>query len=296
LNLRDQGVGVVVGAREGKGRQTALEDGFSPLSLADASCACDVLMMALPDESMADIYAAEIAPAVAPGMALMVCHGFAFHFGLVSAPEGVDVCLAAPKGSGASLRREYEAGGSLAGLVAVYQDASGSALELAKSYAWGLGCGRSVVIETTFEEECVTDLFGEQAVLCGGIPELIKAAFDVLVEAGYSPESAYLECLHEAKLITDLIYERGLKGMRQAISDTAEWGGYQTGTRLVDESVKAKMREVLKDIRSGGFAQSWVDEARAGKRELHRLREAEADSAIEDVGRRLRPLVLPKGD
>ena len=253
-----------------------------------------MLMMSLPDEAMADVYGAEIASAVRPGKTLMVCHGFAFHFGLIKPPAGVDVCLAAPKGSGASLRREYLAGRSLAGLVAVYQDATGSTLEMALSYAWGLGCARSVVIETTFAEECETDLFGEQAVLCGGIPELIKAAFEVLVEAGYSPESAYLECLHEAKLNMDLIYERGLTGMREAISDTAEWGGFRTGRRLVDEGVKARMREVLGKIRSGKFAGEWVEQAHSGKKELASMRDEEAKHPIEEVGKRLRPLVLPK--
>ncbi len=286
--LREYGVEVVVGARTGKGSALAEIDGFSPVSLSTAAASCDVLMMCLPDEAMAGIYEAEIASHVVPGMALMVCHGFSFHFGFIAAPSGVDVCLAAPKGSGASLLRAAAEGRSLAGLVAVFQDATGSALELALGYAVGLGCGRSVIIETTFKEECVTDLFGEQAVLCGGIPELIKAAFSVLVDAGYSPEAAYLECLHEAKLITDLLYERGFAGMRAAISDTAEWGGYVTGRLLIDDSVRARMRTVLAEIESGSFAREWVSESAGGKSRMLKMREEEAGHPAEDVGRELR--------
>lgn len=288
LLLRDFGVDLVVGARPGKGFEQAKSDGFSPESLSSAAQSCDVLMMCLPDEAMTEIYSAEIAKHVAPGKALMVCHGFSFHFGFIAAPPGVDVCLAAPKGSGASLLRAAAEGRSLAGLVAVYQDATGTALSLALGYAVALGCGRSVIIETTFKEECVTDLFGEQAVLCGGIPELIKAAFSVLVDAGYSPEAAYLECLHEAKLITDLLYERGFAGMRSAISDTAEWGGYVTGRLLIDDSVRARMRTVLMEIESGSFAREWVSEAASGKTEMLRLREAESGHPVEGVGRDLR--------
>ncbi|MEX2243889.1 MAG: ketol-acid reductoisomerase [Fimbriimonadaceae bacterium] len=287
--LRDFGVKVVVGARTGRGSALAESEGFFPMPLADASAEAEVLMMALPDEAMAAIYSAEIAPNVAPGKTLMVCHGFAFHFGFIAAPPGVDVCMAAPKGSGASLMAANAEGRALAGLVAVFQDATGHALETALGYACALGCGRAVIIETTFKEECVTDLFGEQAVLCGGIPELIKSAFRVLVDAGYSPESAYLECLHEAKLITDLLYERGLAGMRAAISDTAEWGGYQTGRRLVTDVVRNEMRAVLAEIESGSFARGWVSEAAGGKAEMLRLRAEEAEDPVEDVGRELRP-------
>jgi ketol-acid reductoisomerase len=286
--LRDYGAEVVVGARTGRGSALAESDGFEPLSLAAAAAECDVVMMALPDEAMADIYATEVEAEMAPGKALMVCHGFAFHFGLIEAPAGVDVCLAAPKGSGASLLAAHWDGRALAGLVAVHRDSSGHALDLALSYACGLGCGKAVIIETSFREECVTDLFGEQAVLCGGIPELIKAAFDVLVEAGYSPEAAYLECLHEAKLITDLLYQRGLAGMREAISDTAEWGGYQSGRELVDGSVRNRMRAVLERIESGEFSRGWVEEHRSGKKEMLAMREDEKGLEIERVGRELR--------
>jgi ketol-acid reductoisomerase len=250
-------------------------------------------MMALPDEHMAEVYRESVEPKLDHTKSLFVCHGFTFHFGLIEAPDGIDVCLAAPKGSGASMRREFEAGRSLAGLVAVYQDATGHALELALSYAWGIGCARSLVIETTFQEECVTDLFGEQAVLCGGIPELIKAAFETLVARGYSPEAAYLECLHEAKLITDLLYERGLNGMREAISDTAEWGGYQVGQRLVNAEARAEMRRVLDQIESGEFARGWVEETRNGKPTLKRLRSEEATSQIEETGQALRKKMFP---
>ena len=288
LLLRERGVEVVVGAREGRGCERAVTDGFAPVPIAEAAERAEVVMMALPDEAMADIYAASVESCMSPGKTLMVCHGLAFHFGLIAPPPGVDVCMAAPKGSGASLLAAHAEGHALAGLVAVHQDATGRALDMALSYAGALGCGRAVIIETTFQEECVTDLFGEQAVLCGGIPELIKAAFETLVEAGYSPESAYLECLHEAKLITDLLYARGLAGMREAISDTAEWGGYRTGQRLIDAGVRARMREVLRDIESGEFAREWVEEARNGKPGMLRLRQEEAQHAVEVVGRELR--------
>jgi ketol-acid reductoisomerase len=282
---------VTVGARSGPGRDRASALGFDPVSIAEAAKTCNLLMMSLPDEHMADIYHAEIAPHVDGSKTLMVCHGFAFHFGFIAPPPGVDVCLAAPKGSGASMRREFESGRSLAGLVAVLQDATGSALQTALSYAWGMGCARTMVIETTFQEECVTDLFGEQAVLCGGIPELIKAAFHTLTAAGYPPEAAYLECLHEAKLITDLLYERGLAGMRKAISDTAEWGGYQAGSALIDEATQARLDHLLSRIESGEFAKEWVAEARQGKPNLKRLRNSEANDEIEAVGDQLRKLM-----
>ena len=296
LNLRDRGIEVVVGQRRGgKGWEDAVSDGFKPTSLVEATSQADFVMLALPDESMAEVYEEQIARAMAPEKTLLVCHGFSIHFGFLKPREDIDVVLAAPKGSGASLRKEVSEGRSMAGLVAVHQDVSGQALETALSYTWGIGC-HSTVIHTTFEEECVTDLFGEQAVLCGGIPELIKAAFETLVEAGYSPESAYLECLHEAKLITDLLYERGLSGMREAISDTAEWGGYHAGRRLIDESVKERMRDVLREIRSGKFAEEWVAESKGGKGKLHRLREEESRHAVEDVGQRLRKRMLKMDD
>lgn len=288
LNLRDRRVTVAVGQRKsGAGWKSALEDGFAPVPIADAAKLGGIVMLTLPDESMADIYDEHVALAMRPGKTLLVCHGYALHFGLLKPRDDIDVALAAPKGSGQTLRKEVSEGRSLAGLVAVFQDATGSALATALSYAWGIGCGKTV-IGTTVEEECVSDLFGEQAVLCGGIPELIKAAYEVLVEAGYSPESAYIECLHEAKLITDLLYERGLSGMREAISDTAEWGGYQAGTRLIDESVRHRMRALLSDIRSGKFAEEWAAEYRAGKPRLRDLRTREAEHPIEKVGKRLR--------
>lgn len=293
LNLRDNGCRVVVGARDGgQGRIRAEGDGFSPLSIPEAAEAADLVMMTLPDEAMSDIYHKEVARWISRGKTLMVCHGFSFHFGHIAPPPGVDVCLAAPKGSGATLRMAFENGKSLAGLFAVLQDASGQARRTALSYLWGIGCAGSLILETTFEEECVTDLFGEQVVLCGGIPELIKAAYETLVQAGYSPESAYLECLHEAKLITDLIYERGLSGMREAISDTAEWGGYTIGTRLIDDAVRQKMKDVLNEIQSGSFAEQWVDEARRGKERLLSAREKDRSSPIESVGARLRKDLL----
>lgn len=293
LNLRDQGVRVLVGAREGRGHELAVEHGFDPLPIVDAVKSADVVMLALPDEAMADVFDQCVRSNVTSGAAILVCHGLTFHFGLIEEPDGVDVALVAPKGSGASMRREYVAGRSLAALVAVHQDSTGQARQIALSYAWGIGCARSLVLETTFKEECVTDLFGEQAVLCGGIPSLIKAAFRVLVERGYSPEAAYLECLHEAKLITDLIYERGLTGMREAISDTAEWGGYQAGTDLVDETLQSKMERLLDRIESGEFTRAWIEEARSGKSQLAQYRNEEASLTIEETGAKLRPdLVL----
>ena len=291
LNLRDSGVKVVVGQRTGgPGWDSAMADGLAPVSMSDAADQGEIVMLALPDESMADIYDEHVAPAMKPGKTLLVCHGYALHFGFLKPRDDIDVALAAPKGSGATLRKEVSEGRSLTGLVAVHQDATGSAQATALSYLSAIGCGKTV-IGTTVEEECVTDLFGEQAVLCGGIPDLIKAAYDTLVEAGYSPESAYIECLHEAKLITDLLYERGLSGMREAISDTAEWGGYQAGTRLIDETVRKRMSALLLDIRSGKFAKGWDQESSSGKKELLRLRHEESRHPVEDVGRRLRKLM-----
>ena len=291
LNLRDRRVTVAVGQRKsGAGWESAVEDGFAPVPIADAAKLGGIVMLTLPDESMADIYDEHVAPAMRPGKTLLVCHGYALHFGLLKPRDDIDVALAAPKGSGATLRKEVSEGRSLTGLVAVHQDETGSAHATALSYLLAIGCGKTV-IETTVEEECVTDLFGEQAVLCGGIPELIKAAFEVLVEAGYSPQSAYIECLHEAKLITDLLYQRGLSGMREATSDTAEWGGYQAGTRLIDETVRERMRAVLQEIRSGRFATGWNEESSSGKKELLRLRNEESRHPVEDVGRKLRKLM-----
>ena len=291
LNLRDSGVAVRVGQRTGgPGWDSSTADGLAPVTIADAAELGEIVMLTLPDESMADIYEEHVAPAMKPGKTLLVCHGYALHFGFLKPRGDMDVALAAPKGSGATLRKEVSEGRSLTGLVAVHQDATGSAQATALSYLSAIGCG-TTVIGTTVEEECVTDLFGEQAVLCGGIPELIKAAYEVLVEAGYSPESAYIECLHEAKLITDLLYERGLSGMREAISDTAEWGGYQAGTLLIDETVRERMRAVLQEIRSGRFAAGWNEESGSGKKELLRLRDEESKHAVEDVGRKLRKLM-----
>ena len=288
LNLRDSGVNLVVGQRTGgPGWDHATADGLAPVSLSEAADQGEIVMLTLPDESMANIYDEHVAPAMKPGKTLLVCHGYALHFGFLKPRNDIDVALAAPKGSGATLRKEVTEGRSLMGLVAVHQDATGSSRATALSYLSAIGCGKTV-IGTTVEEECVTDLFGEQAVLCGGIPELIKAAYEVLVEAGYSPESAYIECMHEAKLITDLLYERGLSGMREAISDTAEWGGYQAGKRLIDKSVRQRMKELLKDIRDGKFAKEWDEESKTGKKRLHKLRHEESNHPVEEVGKKLR--------
>ncbi len=292
LNLRDNGCTVVVGARkDGKGWRAAERDEFKPLTISDATIQADLVMMTLPDESMADIYREHIESHLTPTKTLMVCHGFTFHFKLIAPPPEVDVLLATPKASGASLRSAFVAGKPIVGLFAVQQDATDMARQLAMSYLWGIGCAGATMIETTFEEECVTDLFGEQAVLCGGIPELIKAAFETLVQAGYSPESAYLECLHEAKLITDLLYERGLTGMRQAISDTAEWGGYTAGQRIVNDGTKKEMKTILNEIQNGTFAQGWVQEAKSGKKSLASLRDQESKSTIETTGEEIRKLM-----
>ena len=288
LNLRDQGITVTVGQRPGTGYEQAVSDGFSPLPINEAVGCCDMLMLTLPDEHIPAIFESEIEPELNAGSSLLFCHGFAVHFGYLVPPTDVDVMLVAPKGAGAKLRSEYEAGRGLMGLVGVYQDRSGSALQDALAYGWGIGCARVGLMETTFKEECETDLFGEQAVLCGGIPELIKAGYETLVEAGYSPQAAYLETLHEAKLITDLLYAEGLTGMRKRISDTAEWGGYKTGFSIVDEEVRQRMKEALERIQSGEFAQGWMAEATTGKRQLLGHSKEEANSSIETVGRQIR--------
>ncbi len=288
LNLRDLGVEVTVGQRPGAGFDQAIADGFSPVTIREATETSDLLMLTLPDEHMPSIYESEIATELNAGSCLLFCHGFAVHFGFLVPPSDVDVALVAPKGAGAKLRSEFEAGRGLMGLVGVHQDRSGQAQELALAYGWGIGCARVGLMETSFKEECETDLFGEQTVLCGGIPELIKAGYETLVEAGYSPQAAYLETLHEAKLITDLLYAEGLAGMRARISDTAEWGGYQTGESLVDEGVKERMKATLDRIQSGEFAKGWMAETSSGKKRLLESRQNEADSEIETVGSEIR--------
>lgn len=286
LNLRDSGVDVVVGARPGVGSDKAAEHRFPVVSIPEAAEA-DVLVLTLPDLSIGEVFRDQIAGRIRPGQCILLAHGFSVLYGLLEPTPDVDVVLVAPKGAGAKLRQEYLEGRGLAALVAVHQDATGSAEKIAVSYAWALGSARALIMRTTFREETETDLFGEQAVLCGGIPALIMAAFEQLVEAGYQPEAAYFETLHEAKLITDLIYARGISGMRKAISDTAEWGGYLAERRVVGEEAKAAMGELLDEIRSGKFAKGWIDEDASGRPTLHKLRQ-ERNETLEQVGKSLR--------
>lgn len=288
-NLRDSGFKVVVGARESSARfEAAVADGFEVGSAAWAADRADVLCLALPDQTMAGIFRAEISPRLGAGKTLVFIHGFNMRFGFINPRNDVDVVLVAPKGPGAGLRSEYLAGRGLAGMVGVAQDGSGAAWRVAKAYAWGLGCFRSVVFETTFQEETDCDLFGEQVVLCGGMIELVKSAFETLVDAGYSPEAAYFECVHETKLIVDLLVTRGLEGMRRAISDTAEWGGYQAGNAIITPKTKEAMSDVLARIQTGQFAREWMAEAAAGSPRLLALRNEEAKHPAEAVGSDLR--------
>ncbi len=291
LNLRDSGVEVVVGARSGGPSARAAEEaGFPVRSYAAAVAGADVVMMTLPDEHIPDIYAADVAPHLREGGALGFAHGFAVHFGLLTPRADLDVFLIGPKGAGRWLRAEYEAGRGLACLLAVHHNASGSAFDIALSYALALGCGRAGIIETTFADECETDLFGEQAVLCGGIPALIAAGYETLVAAGYPPALAYFECVQEAKLIVDLIAEGGFAYMRERISNTAEYGGALAAERLVTEQTRAEMRAILADIRSGRFATRLMADTRAGGAELARLRRTLANPDLEAAGQFVRRL------
>ena len=291
-NLRDSGHDVRVGLREGsRSWDTAAEAGLRVLPTAEAVGEADVTMVLLPDTSHAQVYAEAVAPNLSPGDMLMFAHGFSVHFGTVTPPADVDVTMIAPKGPGHLVRRTYEQGIGTPALVAVHQDATGTALARALAYGAGIGCARAGIIETTFKEETETDLFGEQTVLCGGISELIKDGFDTLVEAGYQPEIAYFECLHEMKLIIDLIYESGLSWMRYSVSDTAEWGDYQSGPRVIDAGVRERMRQVLSEIQSGAFAKEWIGEAEAGFPHFLALRREERSSQIEQVGRELRRMM-----
>jgi ketol-acid reductoisomerase len=292
LNLRDSGVDVRVGLREGSGSvQKAKEQGLRVTSIAEASKEADLVMVLLPDTEQAAVYETDIGPHLGPGDALLFAHGFNIRFGLISPPPEVDVAMVAPKGPGHLLRRTYVEGGGVPSLVAVAQDPSGQARALALSYAHALGSTRAGVLETTFAEETETDLFGEQVVLCGGLTALARAGFETLVEAGYQPESAYFECLHELKLIVDLMYEHGISGMRFSISDTAEYGDMTRGPRVIDEHVRAEMRRILGAIRDGSFAEEWVAENRAGRPNFRRLQEEAAAHPIERVGRELRAMM-----
>ncbi len=291
LNLKESGYDVVVGVRKGKSFDQAVEDGVRVASVEEASNEADIIMILLPDELQPQVYKKEIEPALTPGKALVFAHGFNVHFHQIVPPDFVDVFLVAPKGPGHLVRRTYEAGAGVPALIAVYQDVTGTAKETALEYAKGIGAARAGVLETTFKEETETDLFGEQAVLCGGLTSLVKTGFETLVEAGYQPEVAYFECLHELKLIVDLMYEGGLEGMRYSISDTAQWGDFQSGPRVVDEDTRTKMRAVLKDIQSGEFAKGWILENQANRPVFHAINESEKHHPIEVVGRELRAMM-----
>ncbi len=291
-NLRESGVDVVVGLREGSSSRTEAEAAGLPVKTpAEAAAAANVVMLLVPDQHMAGIYDEEIAPHLAEGDALMFAHGFNIHFAAITPPEGVDVLMVAPKGPGHLVRRTYTEGSGVPALIAVHQDATGTAHDLGLSYAWGIGGARAGVLETTFKEETETDLFGEQVVLCGGVSELIKAGFETLVEAGYQPESAYFETLHELKLIVDLLYEGGLSYMRYSISDTAEYGDYTRGPRIVTDETRAEMKKVLNEIQSGAFATEWLAQAREGAPYLYEQRDRNRAHQIESVGKELRGLM-----
>lgn len=292
LNARDNGLQVVVGLRtESPHRQPALQNRLDVLDLAEATKWADIVMFCTPDVPMADIYRTAVEPNLREGQLVLFAHGFNIRFGLIEPPAWVDVALVSPKGPGHLLRTEFVAGNGLAAMIAVHQDNTGTAHQRALGYAWAIGCARAGVLQTTFKEETETDLFGEQAVLCGGVPELIKAGFETLVEAGYQPEAAYFECLHEVKLIVDLLYARGLSGMREAISDTAEWGGFNAGPRVVTDASRQAMREILAEIQSGEFTRKWIEENRDGLPKMEAFRQAERAHPAEEVGARLRAMM-----
>ncbi len=292
LNLKDSGVDVVVGLRpDSSSRAKAEEAGLEVLDIAEAASRGDVVMVLLPDEKQAELWNAEISDGIAPGNLLLFAHGFAVHFEQIAPPPGVDVGMVAPKGPGHLVRRQYEEGTGVPCLMAVHQDASGDAHDLVLAYASGIGGGRAAVIETTFKDECETDLFGEQAVLCGGASELVRAGFETLVEAGYDPRLAYFECLHELKLIADLMYEKGIQGMRYSISNTAEYGDMTRGKRVIGEESRAAMKQILGEIQSGEFAKEWIAENRAGGENLSRMREEGAGHEVEEVGGDLRKMM-----
>ena len=293
LNLKESGVGnVIVALRPGSASAAKAEgEGLTVKSPADAAKEADVIMILAPDEVQADLYHSEIAPNLKEGAALAFAHGLNIHFRLIEPSADIDVFMIAPKGPGHTVRGEYLKGGGVPCLVAVHQNATGNALDVALSYASAIGGGRSGIIETTFREECETDLFGEQVVLCGGLTELIKAGFETLVEAGYAPEMAYFECLHEVKLIVDLIYEGGIANMRYSISNTAEYGDYVSGPRVIDAGVKERMKEVLDDIQQGRFVRDWMLECKAGQPSFKAMRRNQAEHEIEQVGEKLRGMM-----
>jgi ketol-acid reductoisomerase len=292
LNLKDSGVEVVVGLREGSfSADKAKADGLAVESIADAASAGDIVMILLPDEKQAEVWEAEIRDGTAPGNLLMFAHGFSVHFKQIDPGPEVDVGMVAPKGPGHLVRRQYVEGNGVPGLVAIHQDATGNARDLVLAYARGIGCTRAGVIETTFKDETETDLFGEQAVLCGGVTELVRAGYETLVDAGYDPRLAYFECLHELKLIVDLMYEKGITGMRYSVSNTAEYGDLTRGKRVIDDRARAAMRDILAEIQSGDFAREWIAENKAGQENFLRMREEEKGHQIEREGKKLRAMM-----
>ncbi len=291
-NLRDSGVKVLVGQRPGsKNYDLAVSHGFEPVSASDAAAQGDVVNILLPDEVQGDIYREQIRDHLEPGNVLMCSHGFNVHFGEVQAPDGVDLLLVAPKGPGHLVRTEFVQGGGVPCLIATNEDARDETFQIGLAYAKGIGGGRAGIIRTTFAEETETDLFGEQVVLCGGMSALIKASYETLVAAGYQPEMAYFECMHEVKLIVDLFYQGGLSYMRYSISNTAEFGDYTRGPRIVTDETKAEMQKILAEIKSGQFAKEWLSEYRSGAKNFKAMRKADHDHGVEQVGRELRKLM-----
>lgn len=291
LNLKESGFDVVVGLRKGKSYDRAVEAGLEVVSVAEAAAAADVIMILTPDEKQTQIYQESIKDNLKPGNALVFAHGFNIHFNQIVPPDYVDVFLVAPKGPGHLVRRTYTEGGGVPSLFGIYQDYTGQARELALAYAKGIGAGRAGILETTFQEETETDLFGEQAVLCGGVTSLIKAGFETLVEAGYQPEIAYFECCHEMKLIVDLIYEGGFTNMRYSVSDTAQWGDFVSGPRVITAETKARMKDVLTDIQNGKFAKDWLVENQTNRAQFNAINRSENNHLIEKVGSELRGLM-----
>ena len=292
LNLTESGCAVVVGSYEGSASGArAAAAGLTVLPIAEATRQASVIMVLLPDTRQAAVYAEHVAPNLSPGDTLMFAHGFNIHYGQITPPDFVDVSMVAPKTPGHRLRQLYQEGFGAPGLLAIHQDPSGSARATAMAYARGIGCTRAGVLETTFAEETETDLFGEQAIICGGVTALIRAGFETLVEAGYQPEIAYFECLHEMKLIIDLIYQGGLETMRDSISDTAEYGDFTRGPRIIDDAARAEMKRVLAEVQDGRFAREWILENQAGRPALTAMRRAQSTDTLSVVGRRLRELI-----
>ncbi len=298
LNLKDGGFDVVVGLYQGsKSWDKATADGLKVMTVDEAASAAHVIMILLPDQHQRHVYLESIRQGLTPGKTLMFAHGFNIHFHQVLPPKDVDVSMVAPKAPGHIMRRIYTEGSGVPALLAIHQDTSGKAKEMGLAYAKGIGCTRAGVLETTFREETETDLFGEQTVLCGGLSALIKAAYETLVEAGYQPELAYFECLHEVKLIVDLFYQGGLAYMRYSVSDTAEYGDYSRGPRVINEAVRAEMKKILQEVQDGTFAREWILENQAGRPSFLALRKKDADHPIEVVGRELRSMMtwIPGG-